>query len=651
MKGRPRGTDGSLLGSLPWTLGALVASVTPHVPFLPIWITATLLGCAAWRYYIEMRRRPLPSSWLRAVLALGCFLGVLATYSSISGVGPGSALLAVMAALKLLETRKRRDQFVLLFLSIFLVMSALLREQYVWSLPYMVAAVLVIMTAWLRMSAGASQTARQSFAAGSRLLAYAAPLAIVMWVFFPRISTPFWAVPVDTSGATTGLSDTMSPGDISSLSTSDAVAFRVKFDGVIPEPRDRYWRGLVLTRFNGRTWSGREPSISRLALEQIEPRGEAVEYEVTLEPTRQQWIFALDMPTQWSLPQTFMGPQQQLARNIPIDQRVKYSVTSYPDFRVGTDLSTLYRNWYSELPESGNMRTRELARRMREAAGSDREFVEAVMRMLHEEEFFYTLEPPLLGSNPVDRFLFETRRGFCEHYASAFSVMMRSVGIPSRIVLGYQGGEVNPLGGHLIVRQSDAHAWNEIWLEDLGWFRVDPTAAVAPERVDIGASDAALDGIGQTWGFSAPSRLVYQVAMAWDAANAKWNEWILGYGPETQDSFMQWLGMHEPTWRKMMLTLVLLVIGLITFISVLLMLRYRPPPKDAAALLYARYVRKTGMKPRTGETARVFASRVREVGVMPDDVVETITAAYLDARYGDQEDANKRLQEAVAAIS
>jgi transglutaminase-like putative cysteine protease len=598
-----------------------------------------------------MRRRPLPSSWLRAVLALGCFLGVLGTYSSISGVGPGSALLSVMAALKLLETRKRRDQFVLLFLSIFLVMSALLREQYVWSLPYMVAAVLVIMTAWLRMSAGKSQTARQSFAVGGRLLVYAAPLAIVMWVFFPRISTPFWAVPVDTSGATTGLSDTMSPGDISSLSTSDAVAFRVKFDGVVPEPRDRYWRGLVLTRFNGRTWSGREPSISRLALEQIEPRGEAVEYEVTLEPTRQQWIFALDMPMQWSLPQTFMGPQQQLARNIPIDQRIQYSVTSYLDFRVGTELSTLYRNWYSELPESGNMRTRELARSMREAAGSDRAFVDAVIRMLHEEEFFYTLEPPLLGSNPVDSFLFETRRGFCEHYASAFSVMMRSVGIPSRIVLGYQGGEVNPLGGHLIVRQSDAHAWNEIWLEDLGWFRVDPTAAVAPERVDIGASDATLEGIGETWGFSAPSRFVYQVAMAWDAANAKWNEWILGYGPDTQNSFMQWLGMHEPTWRKMMLTLVLLVIGLITIISLLLMFRYRPPPKDAAALMYARYVRKTGMKPYTGETAHMFASRVREAGVMPDDVIETITAAYMDARYGDQADADKRLQEAVAAIS
>ena len=651
MKARPRGTDGSLLNSLPWTLAALVVSIAPHVPFLPVWVTAAFLGCAGWRYYVEMRRRPLPSTWLRAGLALGCFLGVLATYSSISGVGPGSALLAVMAALKLLETRKRRDQFVLLFLSIFLVMSALLREQYVWSVPYMIAAMLVIMTAWLRMSAGESQTARQSFATGGRLLAYAAPLAIVMWIFFPRISTPFWAVPIDTSRATSGLSETMSPGDISSLSMSDAVAFRVRFDGVIPEPRDRYWRGLVLTRFNGRTWTGREPSISRMARDQIEPRGEPIEYEVTLEPTQQQWVFALDMPMEWSLPQTFMGPQQQLARSIPIDQRIQYDVVSYPDFRVGTELSTLYRNWYSELPESGNMRTRELARRMRDEAGSDRAFVEAVLRMLHEQEFYYTLEPPPLGSNPVDRFLFDTRRGFCEHYASAFSVMMRSVGIPARVVLGYQGGEVNPLGGHLIVRQSDAHAWTEIWIDNLGWWRVDPTAAVAPERVDIGAGEAALDGIGEAWGFSAPSRWVYQVSMAWDAVNAKWNEWVLGYGPDTQNAFMQWLGMHEPTWRKMMLTLVILVIGLIMVISVLLMLRYRPPQKDEVALLYARYVKKTGMEPRTGETARVFALRVRDAGVMQDDTVETITAAYMDARYGDDEEAADRLHEEVSAIS
>ena len=611
MKKTPRGTDGSLLASLPWTLAALVVAIAPHVPFLPIWITAAFLGCATWRYVVEKRRRPLPKTWTRAVLALACFLGVLGTYSSISGVGPGSALLAVMAALKLLETRKRRDQFVLLFLSIFLVMSALLREQYLWSLPYMALSILVIMTAWLRMSAGESQTTRQSFATGARLLAYAAPLAIVMWVFFPRIATPFWAVPIDTSRAASGLSDTMSPGDISDLSMSNEVAFRVTFDGDVPAPRDRYWRGLVLTSFNGRTWTSREPSISRSAREQIETVGDRISYEITLEPTRQQWVFALDMPIDWDIDKTFMGPQQQLARSIPIDQRTVYKATSFTDYRVGRELSTMYRRWYTSLPENNNPRTSALAREMRDAAGSDRAFAEAVLRMLNEQEFYYTLEPPPLGSNPVDRFLFDTRRGFCEHYASAFSVMMRSVGIPARVVLGYQGGEVNPLGGHLIVRQSDAHAWTEIWFDGVGWLRIDPTAAVAPERVEIGASDAAFDGIGETWGFSAPARWVHQMTMAWDAVNAKWNAWILGYGPDTQNSFMRWLGMHEPTWRKMLLTLVVLVVALVMVISVLLMLRYQPPEKDEAARLYAKFVKKTGVEPRTGETATDVCLNVR----------------------------------------
>ena len=648
---KPRGTDGSLLSSLPWTLAALLISLAPHVPFIPIWITAAFAGCAVWRYVIEKRRRVLPGTWVRAALALACFLGVFGTYGAISGVGPGSALLAIMAALKLLETRKRRDQFVLLFLSIFLVMSSLLRDQYLWSLPYMLLSVLVIMTAWLRMSAGKSQTARQSFANGSRLLLYAAPLAIVMWVFFPRISTPFWAVPIDTSRTSSGLSDTMSPGDISELSMSDEVAFRVSFDGDIPEPRDRYWRGLVLTRFNGRTWSGREPSISRFAHDQIVILGGQIDYEVTLEPTRQQWVFALDIPYRWSLSQSFMGPQQQLARSIPIDQRIVYKATSYTDYRVQTDLSRQYRIWYSHLPDGSNPRTAELAMEMRAAAASDRDFVDAVLQKLRQEEFYYTLEPPPLGSNPVDRFLFETRRGFCEHYASAFSVMMRSVGIPTRIVLGYHGGELNPMGGHLIVRQSDAHAWTEIWLDSLGWYRIDPTAAVAPERIEMSASDAAFNGIGEAWGFAAPSRLLHQMTLTWDALNTKWNEWILGYGPDTQNSFMKWLGMNEPSWRKMLLTLVGLVIGIIMMISVILMIRYRPPPKDDAAIQYQRFIKKSGLEPQTGETARVFALRVEESGRIPAPTVETVTDAYLDARYGQGGAAAfERLKQAVGSI-
>ena len=288
---------------------------------------------------------------------------------------------------------------------------------------------------------------------------------------------------------------------------------------------------------------------------------------------------------------------------------------------------------------------------MRDVAGSDRAFVEAVLQKLNQEEYYYTLEPPPLGSNPVDRFLFDTKRGFCEHYASAFSVMMRSVGIPSRIVLGYQGGEVNPMGGHLIVRQSDAHAWTEIWIDGLGWHRIDPTAAVAPERIDVGASDAAFESFGRAWGLTAPSRLLHQARLAWDAIDAKWNEWVLGYGPDAQNSFMEWLGMDDPTWRKMMFTLILLVVGLVMLISAVLMLRYRPPPKDKAALLYQRFVNRTGLEPQTGETADVFALRVADTGRLPASAVDEITQAYLDARYGQNDEAAfERLKTAVSSM-
>ena len=651
MKAQPRGTDGSLLASLPWTLGALLVSLAPHVPYLAVWITVAFIGCAVWRYIIEKQRRMLPSRWIRGGLALLCFLGVFGTYSSISGVGPGSALLAIMAALKLLETRKRRDQFVLLFICIFLLMSSLLREQYLWSLPYLIGSTLIILTAWLRMSAGESETAKQSFATGGRLLMYAAPLAIVMWVFFPRLASPFWAVPIDTSQATSGLSDSMSPGDISSLSMSDAVAFRVQFDGEIPESRDLYWRGLVMTRFNGRTWTGSELTIDRTAVDEIIERGEPVSYEVTLEPTRQQWVLALDLPKDWSLPRTFMGPQQQLARITPIEQRISYKATSYPDYILQADLSSLSRRWYTSVPDNGNGRSKKLATEMRESAGSDTAYIEAVLAKFHDEEYFYTLQPPALGSNPVDRFLFETRQGFCEHYASAFAFMMRSAGIPTRVILGYQGGEINPMGGHLIVRQSDAHAWTEVWLERYGWYRVDPTAAVAPERIEFGARGAALDGIGATWGFSAPSELLQSLTMTWDALNAKWNEWVLGYGPDTQDSFMEWLGMDDPNWRKMLLTLVGSVVGLILAISGLMMLRSRAPAKDRAAILYARFVRKTGLQQRTGETPQGFALRAANETAMPERVVASVTGDYLNARYGpDAENSLEELRNSIAAI-
>ena len=649
---RPRGTDGSLLASLPWTLLALAFALLPHVPYLPVWITGALLACAVWRYSIEVRRKPLPPALLRASLALACFLGVLYTYSTISGVGPGSALLAIMAALKLLETRQRRDQFVLLFIAIFLVMSSLLREQYLWSLPYLLLGVILIMTAWLKTAADDAEPLRRSLGTSSRLVMYAAPLALAMWIFFPRISTPFWAVPIDTGTAVSGLSDTISPGDISTLSKSDAVAFRVKFEGAVPEPQARYWRGLVLHRFDGRTWSGiSEPRISSGARKNTETVGNPVHYEVTLEPTRQHWVFALDIPYHWELESTFLGPQHQLTRVHPVDQRVAYKAVSYTDYRIDREMHPYRRNWYLEFPEPRNPRTAELARSMRAAADSDEAFIRAVLTRFNEEEYYYTLEPPPLGSNPVDRFLFQTRSGFCEHYASAFALMMRAAGIPARVVVGYQGGELNPMGDYMIVRQADAHAWTEVWLEGAGWRRVDPTAAVAPERVDAGRTGAMFDGTAAAWGLSAPSRLLHNLVLTWDAANAKWNEWVLGYGPENQERFMDWLGMDDPDWRQMMLTLVAIVTGLTMLISLALMLRYRPPPRDRAAVLYEKFVRKSGLKPATGETPRAFAGRIQRDSRLPADSVRNITDTYLDVRYGPPDPAlMHRLEADISAL-
>lgn len=630
------GTDGSLLASLPWTLAALTFALAPHLKYLPVWITISFLACAAGRWLIEKQRRRLPPAWLRVTLALMGFIGVFASYESVSGVGPGSALLAVMAALKLLETRQRRDQFVLLFISIFLIMASLLREQHIWSLPFLVAGTILAVTAWLRMSISTEVSVRDSFRTGGRLILYAAPLTLAMWIFFPRIATPFWAVPIDNGGASSGLSNQMSPGDVSSLSLSGAVAFRVSFSGSAPEPNQRYWRGLVLHRFNGRTWSGDEATPDLRAQDAIQVRGNPVGYQVTLEPTQQQWIFALDLPYQWTIDKTFMGPQQQLVRAQPVDRRVQYDAVSYLDYRTNLELPQAARNWwYLRLPEDGsNSRTIGLAKQMRQDAGSDKAFIGDVLAMFHEKEFFYTLEPPALGRNPVDAFLFDTRQGFCEHYASAFAVMMRAAGLPSRIVLGYQGGEMNPMSDYMIVRQSDAHAWTEVWLPEEGWLRVDPTAAVAPERINSGMSAARFGDAGASWGLRAPAQWIYRLGLTWDAANAKWNGWILGYGPENQGRFMEWLGMNEPSWRKMVLALLFSVLLLVASLSLLMMRRYRPPQKDEAARLYNRFVRKVAIRPQDGETPHQYAARIaaRKAALGPD--VDAITDRYLAARYG-----------------
>ncbi len=647
-----RATNGALLGTLPWTVLALAVAAGPHVPYLPVWVTIALVAASAWRYLIERRRGLLPHVLVRGSLALACFLAILATYHTISGVGPGSALLAVMGAMKLLETRRRRDQYVLLFIALFLTMSALLREQYLWSLPYLLVSLLVAMTAWLRLTSTSSESATASLKTCGRLIGYAAPIAVAMWILFPRISAPFWSVPIDTGSAVTGLSDNMSPGDISSLSQSNAVAFRVRFTGAVPPPSERYWRGIVLTQFNGRSWelvdgwdNGNEPG----ALERIRAFGEPYVYDLTLEPTGQRYALALDVPYRWdNLSDSYMTRHQQLVREFPIDTRVQYQVVSFPDYRLDLSLRDNARQRYAREPD-GNPETVEFARDLRAQSDDDRDFVRRVLTKFSDEAYYYTLQPPALGRNPVDQFLFDSRRGFCEHYASAFAVMMRAADIPARIVLGYQGGEIN--GDYLTVRQADAHAWTEIWLEGSGWVRIDPTAAVAPERIESGRVGALFEGLGAEWGMAAPSQFLYQLSQSWDRLNARWNDWVLGFGPDKQKSLMERLGMDDPDWQTLMLTLVASVAILVGGISILMVLRNRAPTRDRAFRLYRRFVRSTGLAPQTGEAPEAFARRAIASGAAPGRV-QQVTKLYLHARYGNADAQSLRaLETAVRAKS
>jgi transglutaminase-like putative cysteine protease len=442
----------------------------------------------------------------------------------------------------------------------------------------------------------------------------------------------------------------MSPGDISALSLSDEVAFRVRFSGAVPAHRDRYWRALVLHRFSGRTWTGRETMIGFRPDETVEYRGQALRYGITMEATRQHWIPALELPATWTLADTYMQPTLALSRITPVDQRISYEVLSYPEHIAEPRLRPYFRGWFLDLPAGTNPRAQRFGTLLRQGAQTDAQYITRVLAHFNEEEFVYTTEPPALGSNPVDRFLFDTRRGFCEHYASAFTVLMRVAGIPARVVLGYQGGELNPMGDYMIVRQSDAHAWSEVWLEGRGWLRVDPTAAVAPERIELGRADSRFGDGTDGWGFDLPTRVLHELKLSWDALNAFWNDRVLGYGPDRQKDFMRRLGMDEPQWRDMFLALIAAVVVLTLAISAVMMWRYRPPPPDRAKLLYSRFIRATGLGARVGESPAAFAARAAGASALSPATIDEVTVLYQAARYGGRPEATADLEAAVRAL-
>ncbi len=449
----------------------------------------------------------------------------------ITGIEAGTALLVVMIAMKLLETRTARDRAVIAIICFVLMFAAFLREQAVWSFGYLFAGVFLCMLALMHAESGTLRLhATQGLRQITTILLQALPLMAVLFILFPRVPGPFWALPVNSGGAMTGLGDTVSPGDISELGRSDAVAFRVRFDAAVPPPEQRYWRGPVMSYFNGRVWSWQPRGTSQPDPRLAAAGGPAYRYELTLEPHRRRWLLALESPLSWDERDAFMSMDWQLVHADEVGERFSYNATSVASGRIPANESARYLQAMTYLPPDNNPRTRRLALELRNSASSDREYLAKAFTMFRTEEFFYTLTPPRLGDNATDQFLFDTRSGFCEHYASAFAFMARAAGIPARLVTGYLGGEHNTLGDYWIVRQSDAHAWVEVWL-DGHWQRYDPTAAVAPERIDLGMDSAIPEAGRSALTLMRRSPVLGDLLLSIDAVNAAWDQWVPGLWP------------------------------------------------------------------------------------------------------------------------
>jgi transglutaminase-like putative cysteine protease len=468
----------------------------------------------------------------------------------------------------------------------------------------------------------------------SLLMVQAVPLMLALFLFFPRIQGPVFGLPEAISTGVTGLSDNMSPGDLANLGLSDEVAFRVEFHTPPPPTPQMYWRGPVLWDFDGRTWTmGNVASALERAPGQ---RPDTIQYTVTLEPHHMRWLFAIDLPDRVPAGAKLTA-DYQLLNDRPVRVRQRYEMSSRLASLIKEQESPAALRRALRLPSGSNPRAVELGRQIRAQSATDLEAVNSVLNIFRTQLFFYTLVPPELGRYPVDEFLFETRRGFCEHYASAFVFVMRAAGVPARVVTGYQGGEMNPLGDYLIVRQSEAHAWAEVWLEGQGWRRVDPTAAVSPARIEVGVAAALPQGEPLPLAVRSDLRFLKQLRFTLDAVTNSWNQWVLGYTPDRQLHLMERLGLGKPTWQRLIVLLMGMAGAVLLALALMILRRLRGAVPDSTQRAYRRFclvLARAGLPRAASEGPTDFARRVIAQRPTAAGQVQAITALYVGLRYG-----------------
>ena len=600
-------------------LASAVLVLAPHTLHLPWWVSLLCAATLAWRAAITLRGKRMPPTLILLPIAVAAMAGVQFSYNTLLGKDAGVAMLVLLVAFKMLEMHARRDLFVVVFLCFFLVLTNFFYAQGIGTAIMMIASVLLLLATQLSFQfTGAVPPLRTRLAMAARMLAFAAPVAIMLFVVFPRIQGPLWSMPGGPGAGTTGLSDRMAPGQMSNLALSEETAFRVRFFGRAPAPPQLYWRGPVLDAFDGLTWTRGTSQASGRDL-RLSVGGPGLEYEVTLEPSQTRWVFALEMPGE--LPRVAghelkISPQFELTSDTPLANRVRYRASSHVEYALqrGPVLDDVNR--WLVLPYGFNPRALAAGMALR-TTGAPAQRVEAVLRQFREQPFEYTLAPPLLGRHTVDEFLYGTRSGFCEHYAGAFVFLMRAAGVPARVVTGYQGGEINPIDGFMTVRQSDAHAWAEVWIAGRGWLRVDPTAAVAPERVQNGTNQAterpAPFGIEALRGANpfGPQALAWmaQLRNAMGAMNNGWNQWVLNYTPERQRDVVKGLQDKLIGWSFVAL---LTVAPLAWWLLKILRRRREIHPIDALYSTLCKRLGQAGLPRARDEGPSAYAARIAD---------------------------------------
>lgn len=631
--------DRQRLGML---LAAVMLIVLPHTANLESSIMAYVGLLLIWRGAALFDRAGLPNRWLLLLLTMAGAGLVYAEYHRFYGREAGAALFTVGLSLKLMELKSSRDAYLVVFLACFVAVTQFLFSQSIAMAAYALAIVMMLVASLIGFNSPDTFTPRQRLKFSAVMVGQALPLMIILFIFFPRIAGPLWKLPDDTPQATSGLSDTVEPGAISRLALSQAPAFRVDFNGGRPPPSKLlYWRGPVFWKTDGHRWT--------LAAENNAPpptpiwRGPAVAYTVTLEPHQQHWVLALDMPSAFPSTVRQSGDYQLLARD-KLNERARFRLESHTDYNTG-ELTPREIKLGLELPRVPSMRMKTLIEGWQAENREPAQIVQQALRHFREDEFFYTLNPPPLGDDPVDEFLFESRRGFCEHYATAFVVLMRAAGLPARLVTGYQGGQWNNVGRFLEVKQADAHAWVEVWLQGQGWTRIDPTAAVAPERIERGLDvDTQIaegeirfnlpeGALGQ--GSSLLSGYWRQSRMLWASIDHRWNQWVLSYGPENQARLLQRLGVFD--WRGLAGWLAG-GLGLAGGLISLWILPRRPPRPEQIMRIYGQFLRKLARRGhirQPAEGALDFARRIEPtLSHGATDDMHRIVKLFIRIRYG-----------------